>query len=143
MTRTKESRHTSNARGQPLPRKSILLADDQKDEREIQRALLEHLGYRVEEATDGEMALEMARELSPDLILLDIAMPKVDGLEVCRTLRADPRTSSTAVLFYTASAAAENDKCVRTAGGNGILVKPVEPKDVADAIVDLIGPANR
>jgi CheY-like chemotaxis protein len=139
-TRTEEPVRRSAAGGS-VPTKSILLADDQKDERAIQRVLLEHLGYQVAEATDGEMALEMARRMSPDLILLDIAMPKLDGLEVCRAVRSDPRTCSTAVLFYTASAAGDNDERLKAVGGDGVLIKPLEPKEVADAIAHLIGPA--
>jgi CheY-like chemotaxis protein len=119
-------------------RRTILLVDDQKDERTIQKVLLEHLGYTVVEASDGEMALEIARRITPDLVLLDIAMPKLDGLEVCKALRADPRTSSVAVLFYTA-AAGDNEQMARSAGGDGVLVKPVEPNDVAHAIARLIG----
>jgi CheY-like chemotaxis protein len=81
--------------------------------------------------------------MSPDLILLDIAMPKLDGVEVCKAVRSDPRTSSTAVLFYTASTAGDNDGRLKAAGGDGVLIKPVEPRDVADAIVQLIGPAAK
>lgn len=137
-----EQRRSPSAGGSPRATKSVLLVDDQKDERAIQRVLLEHLGYEVAEATDGEMALEIARRISPDLILLDIAMPKLDGLEVCRAVRADPRTSGAAVLFYTASAAGDNDERLKAAGGDGVLIKPVEPKYVAEEITRLIGPAT-
>jgi CheY-like chemotaxis protein len=120
----------------------VLIVDDQEDERAIQRTMLEHIGYEVSEASDGIAALEMARSNAPDLVLLDIAMPRMDGLTVCEKLRDDPRTSSTAVLFYTASPAAELDERVRAAGGKGVLIKPVAPRDVAAAVKKLIGPPH-
>ncbi|MEX2582752.1 MAG: response regulator [Gemmatimonadota bacterium] len=120
-------------------RKTILLVDDQPDEREIQRAMLEHLGYAVTEAEDGWAALELARRSTPDLVLLDIAMPRIDGLEVCRELRTDERTSQSRVLFYTASTADDVLERVRTAGGDGVLIKPVDPHEVAEQVRLLIG----
>jgi CheY-like chemotaxis protein len=141
MTRTSELLTTSGAQSPGTSAKTILLVDDQKDERAIQRVLLEHLGYRVWEAADGEVALEIAREISPDLVLLDIAIPKVDGLEVCRAIRADEQTAHAAILFYTASAEGESDERLSKVGCNGVLIKPREPKDVAEAIENLIGPA--
>ena len=122
-------------------KKTVLIVDDQADERAIQRAMLEHLGYQVREASDGIAALEVARASLPDLVLLDIAMPRMDGFTVCQHLKEDPRTSSAAVLFYTASPAAEElQRRVRAAGGTGVLVKPVTPREVAGEVRRLIGP---
>ena len=124
------------------PSKTVLIVDDQEDERAIQRAMLEHLGYRVQEASDGLAALEMARSSVPDLVLLDIAMPRMDGLTVCQHLRDDPRTASAVVLFYTASPAAEElRQRIQAVGGKGVLVKPVDPREVAREVTRLIGPA--
>lgn len=122
-----------------MRRKTILIVDDQEDERAIQRAMLEHLGYQVEEANDGRDALERIPQLAPDLVLLDIAMPRVDGLTVCRTLRADPRTSDLLVLFYTASPAEEWEDQVAGLNASGVLVKPVDPHEVATQVRRLIG----
>jgi two-component system, OmpR family, alkaline phosphatase synthesis response regulator PhoP len=131
----------ADARGRPPgKRRSVLIVDDQADERAIQRAMLEHRGYRVAEAADGEAALETAREMQPDLVLLDIAMPRMDGLAVCRELRKDSRTADAVVLFYTASPAGELEERVREAGGNGVLIKPVDPQEVAKRVESLIGP---
>ena len=124
----------------PEARRSVLIVDDQDDERAIQRTMLEFLGYRVTEASDGETALDLALDLRPTLVLLDIAMPRMDGLTVCRRLRSDPRTASTVVLFYTASPAGEADQRVREAGGDGVLVKPVDPHTVASQVRAMIGP---
>lgn len=121
-------------------KRSILIVDDQDDERAIQRAMLEHLGYTVTEASDGLTALELAREAMPDLILLDIAMPQMDGLTVCKRLREDPRTAGISILFYTATTTGEIRDRIREAGGNGVLVKPVDPHLVASRIREFIGP---
>lgn len=122
--------------------KSILIADDQDDERAIQRALLEHLGYTVREAVDGVDALEQVGSNVPDLVLLDIAMPRLDGLGVCRALRSDPTTANIPVLFYTASVADEWEEEVARLGGCKVLVKPVDPHDVAQEVDSLIGPPS-
>jgi CheY-like chemotaxis protein len=122
--------------------KTVLIVDDQPDERAIQRAMLEHVGYRVAEAQDGQQALEVARAKLPDLVLLDIAMPNMDGITVCEQLRGDPLTASTTVLFYTASPAAELEERVRAVGASGLLIKPVEPQEVANQVRRLIGPPD-
>lgn len=119
----------------------VLIVDDQADERSIQRAMLEHRGYRVAEAGDGAEALRMIERLHPDLVLLDIAMPRMDGLTVCRTLKASPETSSIVILFYTASQEAEWKDEIDSAGAAGVLGKPLDPHAVADEIARLIGPA--
>jgi twitching motility two-component system response regulator PilH len=123
--------------------KSILIVDDQEDERAIQRALLEHLGYAVREAVDGIDALDLIRDQPPDLVLLDIAMPRLDGLAVCRTLRKDSRTEKLPVLFLTASPAEEWEAEVRSFAASAVLIKPVDPHDVAREVEKLIGPAAK
>jgi CheY-like chemotaxis protein len=119
--------------------KTILVADDQDDERTIQRAMLEHVGYRVVEASDGAEALEVAMETPVSLVLLDVAMPGMDGFSVCRALRARPATAEVPILFYTASIAGEVEEQVRQAGGNAVLIKPMDPHEVAEVIRGLIG----
>lgn len=139
--------HQDTAQGGPATggnpsrgRKAILIVDDQEDERAIQRAMLEHLGYHVEEATDGRDALDRIQDFSPDLILLDIAMPRMDGIAVCRALRQDPETIDLPVLFYTASPSEEWEDQVAGLGAGGVLVKPVDPHQVASEVRRLIGP---
>lgn len=105
--------------------------------------MLEHLGYAVIEADDGESALETAHRLRPDLILLDIAMPRMDGLEVCRKLRQDPTTREIPILFFTASPAGEVEEKVEAAGGDGVLLKPIDPHLVAQRVATFIGPPHR
>lgn len=123
--------------------KSILIVDDQEDERAIQRALLEHLGYRVEEAIDGVDALEQIEHATPDLVLLDIAMPRLDGIAVYRALRESASTSEIPVLFYTASPAEEWEELMAGFEPVRVLVKPVDPHQVAEEVRRMIGPPTR
>ncbi len=120
-------------------RKTVLVIDDQEDERAIQRAMLGHLGYSVREAPDGERGLQAATEDPPDLILLDIAMPRLDGFAVCRELRADERTSSVPVLLFTASVVGNLQERAEEVGADGVLTKPVDPHQVAEEVRRLIG----
>ncbi len=123
-------------------RKRILVIDDQEDERSIQSAMLGYLGYEVRQAANGATGLKMLRESGADLVLLDVAMPRMDGFEVCRAIRSDPETARTPVLFYTASVVGDLEEDVRKAGGSAVLIKPVEPQVVAKTIRDLIGEAS-
>lgn len=123
-------------------RKRILVIDDQEDERAIQTAMLGHLGYEVESAGDGETGMKLASEARPDMILLDIAMPRMDGFTVCRSLRSDPRTADVPVLFFTASVVGDLEDRALEAGATGIMVKPLDPQSVARRIAEIIGPAE-
>lgn len=119
-------------------RRRVLVVDDQDDERAIQRAMLSHLGYDVREAHDGARALELCAQEVPDAVLLDVAMPRMDGVEVCRRLRADPRTAAVKVLLFTASVAGDLDQTRDSAGADHILAKPVDPRRVAETIARLL-----
>jgi CheY-like chemotaxis protein len=120
--------------------KTVLIVDDQPDERTIQGAMLDHLGYRVCEAASGPEGLESAAELLPDLVLLDVAMPNMDGFTVCRELRADPRTQAVRIVLFTASVAVGLRESAEACGADGVLVKPVDPRAVAAEVHRLIGP---
>jgi len=120
--------------------KSVLIIDDQADERIIQTAMLTHLGYAVREAANGPSGLDAAFAAPPDLVLLDVAMPHMDGFTVCRRLKADPRTVAVPVLLFTASVVGDLRGQAAAAGADGVLAKPMDPHQVADAIQRLIGP---
>lgn len=120
--------------------KSVLIIDDQPDERIIQSAMLGYLGYEVREAGDGHSGLESAREAPPDLVLLDIAMPNLDGFSVCRTLKADARTAAVPVVLFTASVVGDLEEQAAAVGAAGVLIKPIDPHRVAAEIQRLIGP---
>ena len=104
----------------------ILVVDDVPDNVEILRMRLESMGYEVVVAEDGEQGLAVAREALPDLILLDIMMPKVDGLEVVRRIKADPGLPFIPVIMVSAKASAQDVVAGLEAGGDDYLTKPID-----------------
>jgi molybdopterin adenylyltransferase len=112
----------------------ILIADDDDDILEAVRINLELEGYEVHSARDGLEALDRARAVQPDLILLDIVMPGLDGFEVCRDLRADARTSDSAVMFLTAKSATRDEATGLLAGADDYVVKPFDPADLVERV---------
>jgi adenylate cyclase len=104
----------------------ILVVDDIADNVEILRMRLTSLGYEVVVAEDGEQALARVREMLPDLILLDIMMPKIDGLEVVRRLKADARLPFIPVILVTAKASPKDVVAGLDAGGDDYLTKPID-----------------
>ena len=104
----------------------ILAVDDTPENLEILRVRLEAQGYHVAEAVDGEDGLQKARELKPDLILLDIMMPKRDGISVVRELKAEPDLRSIPVILVTAKADTKDVVQGLDAGGDDYLTKPFE-----------------
>jgi len=109
----------------PVSRK-ILVADDNTASRELIREVLEMSGYDVVEAADGQDAVSTARENTPDLVLVDIQMPRLDGYGVLRELRADPRLSGLPVVALTAFAMQGDRERALDAGFDGYITKPVE-----------------
>jgi class 3 adenylate cyclase len=104
----------------------ILIADDNPDNLDIFQTRLALHGYEILTATDGEEALEIARGRHPDLILLDIMMPKMDGIEVCRQLKADPSLPFMPIIMVTAKADSKDIVAGLEAGGDEYLTKPVD-----------------
>lgn len=104
----------------------ILVADDVPDLRSLMRTQLERNGWRVHESGDGRQALEACWELVPDLVLLDIDMPEVDGLSVLRTLKDDERLSSIPVVVITGAMAADDTAGMLEAGAHDVLRKPFD-----------------
>src|SRR5689334_18579024 len=112
----------------------ILLVDDNPDSRDIYRTILEYHGFGVVLAGDGVQALRLARERLPCLILMDISMPMIDGLEATRTLKADARTAAIPVVALTAHAHSEDRDAAFDAGYDAYLAKPVEPLRVVEEV---------
>jgi CheY-like chemotaxis protein len=115
----------------------VLLADDHDDSRTLLRIILEHRGSRVLEARDGEACLRLAREERPDVIVLDLFMPRLNGWQTAQALRADAGTADIPILAFTASAMADDHRRALDAGCRLVLTKPASPRDVADAIAAL------
>jgi len=109
----------------------ILLVEDNPDNQEIYRIILAHHGYQILQAWDGEAGLRMAREHLPELILMDLTMPVIDGLEATRRLKADPATAAIPVIALTAHAMQEDRVAAEEAGCVAFLAKPAEPGAVA------------
>jgi len=108
----------------------VLVADDEAKNRRLLKDLLEAQGHRVTEAVDGREALAKATEQTPDIILLDVLMPHMDGFQVCRSLKQDPGTASIYILIVTALS--ERDDRIKgiDAGANDFLSKPVDTREV-------------
>ncbi len=104
----------------------VLVADDQPLNLELARATLEAGGFEVDLAHSGRQALDLVRLLKPDLVLLDIQMPDIDGLEVARRLKADPGTASIPLIAFTAYAMSGDETRFRAAGCDGYISKPIE-----------------
>ena len=113
---------------------TVLVVDDEKDLLDLVRYHLEKSGLTCLEARDGETALQVAKERLPDLIVLDLMLPGLDGLEVCRKLRKEPKTANVAIIMLTAKAE-EVDRIVGLEmGADDYMVKPFSPRELVARI---------
>jgi DNA-binding response OmpR family regulator len=110
--------------------RKILVVDDEKTISSYLQRKLSKLGYTVYTAEDGEKALELAFSHSPDIVLLDVKLPKLDGYEVCKRLRADERTRSMVVLMLSAKAQQAEIQRGVEAGADKYLCKPMSFPDI-------------
>ncbi len=116
----------------------ILVIDDEEDIRVLVRYNLEKEGYEVYEAANGAEALEKAEDIRPDLVLLDVMMPVMDGMEMCQILRARPALSDTMVCFLTARGEDYSQIAAFEAGADDYIVKPMRPKVLVSRIKALL-----
>ena len=116
---------------------NILIADDELRLRKVVATFLRKSGLDVTEASNGEQALEALKTKIPDIIVLDIAMPGINGLEACRRIRSDPLYKDIPVLLLTASISAETRAEGREAGANDYVTKPFSQKELLDKIIHL------
>jgi CheY-like chemotaxis protein len=119
--------------------RKVLIAEDNPVNRELLRELLEGRGCEVEEACDGEEALEMLERTRPDILLLDLGMPKVDGFGVVRKIRENPKLADLPVLAVTAYAMRGDREKVLDAGFDGYLSKPINAISLAEELERLLG----
>ena len=113
-----------------VKRELILVADDDEDIVRFVEVNLRLEGFEVATASDGEQALEGAYEMMPDLMLLDVMMPRIDGFEVCQRLRADPRTKNMSVIMLTAKSLSADKVVGLTAGADDYMIKPFDPVEL-------------
>jgi twitching motility two-component system response regulator PilG len=125
------------------PRRTVMIVDDSPTIRKILGLTLERAGYKVVAEPDGESALERLTQVVPDVMLLDIAMPNIDGYEVCRRLKADPRTAHVTVVMLSGKDAFFDKVKGRVAGASEYLTKPFETPAVLAAVAAACQPACR
>jgi DNA-binding response OmpR family regulator len=120
--------------------KRLLLVDDSPLMLDMNKAQLEEVGFQVLTAKDGQEGLDMARKEMPDVILLDLMLPKLDGHKVCRMLKFDKAFEHIPVIIFSAKDNAEDRKIAEQAGANAYLVKPFDLKLFTETIQRLLGP---
>ena len=119
----------------------VLIADDEPSIRETAAYILECEGYRVLRAANGEDALVLARRERPAVILLDISMPRKDGLAVCREVKADPSLSGVHVILLTARGQKKDEAEGLAAGADAYLTKPFDDEEVLRRLAEVYGAA--
>jgi two-component system cell cycle response regulator DivK len=117
--------------------KTILYVEDNELNRKMLRHLLRNTSYRLIEAHDGEAGVTMARSEHPDLILMDVQLPKISGIEATRTLRADPATAATPIIAITSFALSGDEQRAKEAGASAYLAKPYSPFQLLGMIKEL------
>jgi CheY-like chemotaxis protein len=122
-----------------LPQKTILIADDEPYLIRSLSFVLKKEGYRVEAAMDGVEALEKIRNMKPDLVFLDIQLPKMVGYEVCRQVKADPELRRTYIIMLTAKGQDDDRQKAIAVGADEYITKPFSPKEVVTHLRQLLG----
>ena len=118
--------------------KTILYVEDNEYNLKIVRQLLGRTSYRLIEAMDGELGVETALRELPDLILMDIQLPKLSGLDATRMLRADPKTAAIPIIVITSFALSGDDQKAKDAGASAYLAKPYSPRELLQMIRKLV-----
>jgi two-component system phosphate regulon response regulator PhoB len=113
---------------------TVLVIDDDPDIRGLVEFKLSHAGMEVLSESNGEIGLAVAEELLPDLVLVDWMMPRLTGIEVCRRLRAGPRTAGILLILLTAKALDGDLKVGMAAGANDYILKPFSPRDLVTRV---------
>ncbi len=119
--------------------KRILVVDDEQDIVKMVGLRLKANGYEVLSANDGQQGLETAQKEKPDLIILDVMMPKMDGYKVCGLLKKDSRFAKTPIIIFTAKAQDKDKDLGREVGANAYLTKPFDPPVLIAKVKELLG----
>lgn len=114
--------------------KKVLIVEDNEDIRAIYGVFLRHFGYQVVEAVNGYDGVQAARRERPDVIVMDLSMPLLDGLEATRTLKSDARTSGIPIVVVTADVVARMRLAAEALGCSAFLPKPVAPSELLEQV---------
>jgi DNA-binding response OmpR family regulator len=121
-----------------MKQKKILIADDNEQIRESLASILEDEGYAMWTAKDGAEALRKAREIAPDILILDVMMPEKSGYEVCRTIKSDPDLKKTFVLMLSAKGQETEKERGKEVGADEYFVKPFSPSELVARIKNVL-----
>lgn len=116
----------------------VLIVEDDRVSQKMARDALQAAGYETDEVDSGELALQKVAEDTPDLIVMDIRLPGIDGLETTRRLKADPRTAAIPVVAVTAHAMPEDEAMIREAGCDAYMPKPLRFSALLGVVRDLL-----
>jgi two-component system, OmpR family, alkaline phosphatase synthesis response regulator PhoP len=116
------------------PSQKVLVVDDEEPILELLKYNLEKQGYDVRTATDGQIAVDTAKRFHPDLVLLDIMMPRMDGVEACRQIRSIPELQNTFIVFLTARAEEYSEVAAFDVGADDYITKPIKPRALMSRI---------
>ena len=119
-------------------KKKILVVDDEQEFRMMLRVRLEANGYEVSEAEDGAIGLEKARNTGPDLIILDVMLPKIDGYKVARLLKFDEKYRNIPIVLLTARSQQTDKETGMAVGGDAYLTKPYKSEDMLEIVAKLL-----
>ena len=121
-----------------MDKKKILLVDDEPELVEMVKIRLESYNYEVIAAYDGQEAIEKARNEKPDLIILDLMLPKMDGYKVCRMLKFDEKYKNIPIVMFTARAQESDEELGYECGADAYITKPFEPQVLIDKMRELL-----
>jgi two-component system cell cycle response regulator DivK len=136
-TRTAASRADDRGAGLALP--LVLVVDDFADNRELYAAMLEDAGYAVEQAENGQEALDLIGRRRPAVVVMDLSMPVLDGWEATRRIKQNPETSDIVIIAVTGHATNFGLQRAREAGADAVLTKPCLPQDLLALLRSLTG----
>ena len=120
--------------------RKILITEDSPTILEILKSVLVEEGYEVIAAADGQQALNLAKTEKPDLIILDLMLPKIDGYKVCRMLKFDEKYKNIPIIMLTARTKESDEKLGKEVGADAYIKKPFEPEMMIDEIKKLLNP---
>jgi len=126
-----------------MPTPKILIAEDERDIRELVVFALEWSGYNVTQASNGEDAVKKAKEIVPDLILMDVRMPRMTGYEACEVLKADEITRHIPIVFLSAKGQDEEVQRGKDLGAEAYFLKPFAPDELSEDVKQILIKYNK